>query len=139
MSAPSVPAPDPPRSARRRRWKVGLGIALVVAASLLAAVFVPVHAESHQIEVSSASDANTSFSPPGGVWVTVHFVHPGPMRMMYGMEGPRGGMMFQHRGMAGGDSYSFWSNGGAFHCWAGYDGPGPGPTPVWVNATWGLL
>ena len=61
------------------------------------------------------------------------------MPMMYWMEGPGGGMMFDHHGMMGGDSYSFWSNGGSFECWAGYEGGGQGMTPVWVNATWGLL
>ena len=114
-------------------------VIVVAVAGLLAAIFIPVNSESKQIQVTSVSGSSTTLSLPSSTWVTIRFSHDGSMPMMYWMEGPGGGMMFDHHGMMGGDSYSFWSNGGSFECWAGYEGGGQGMTPVWVNATWGLL
>ncbi len=117
-----------------------IAVLLVVAGiGVPAAIFVPVHSESQEIQVTSASGSSTSLSLPSSTWVTVHFDHPGSMPMTYWMNGPGGGMMFNHHGMMGGDSYSFWSNGGSYRCWAGYSGMGQGRMPVWVNATWGLV
>ena len=130
------------RPSVRRRW-LTLTIALVgVAAGLVAAVFVPVTSESKEVPVTTTGGESTTLSVPASVWVTIDFDHPGSMPMAYWMEGPGGGMMFHHRGMMGGDSSSFRSNGGGFRCWAGYDEfgtGGQGMAPVWVNATWGLL
>jgi uncharacterized membrane protein len=132
--------PDAKRSSRKIRWLLIAVVVLgVVIAGLLAAIFVPYNSESKEIQVSSSDASSATFSLPQAAWVTVHFAHHGMMAMMYWMNGPGGGMMFNHRGMMGGDSYSFWSGGGSFQCWAGYDGAGQGVTPVWVNATWGLL
>lgn len=114
-------------------------VLVVVVAGLLAAIFVPIHSSSKEIQVASDSSASATFTFPQATWVTVHFDHPGAMRMSYWMNGPGGGMMFRHGGMMSGDSYSFWSNGGSFECWAGYQGGPSGASPVWVNATWGLL
>lgn len=105
----------------------------------MAAIFVPVYSASAEIQVTSASGSSATLSIPSGVWVTVHFDHRGNMPMEYWMNGPGGGMMFNHHGMMDGDGYSFWSNGGGYHCWAGYSGDWQGMGPVWVNATWGLL
>ena len=130
-------APQKPK--RRRFWFVIVVVLVVVVAGLLAAIFVPVHSESKQIEVSSTTGSSATLSLPQSAWVTIHFAHPGNMPMMYWMNEPGGGMMFNHRGMMGGDSYSFWSSGGSYQCWAGFEGGGYGMTPVWVNATWGLI
>ena len=112
----------------------GVGVAV---AGLLDAIFVPVNSESRQIQVTSDAGASATLSLPSSTWVPLQFSHHGSMPMMYWMEGLGGGMMFPHQGMMGGDSFSFWSNSGNFRCWAGYEGAGM--TPVWVNATRGLL
>ena len=128
------------RKPRKHRLLLIIVVVIVVAvAGLLAAILVPVHSESREIQVTSASGSSATLSLPSSAWVTIHFSHYGSMPMMYWMEGPGGGMMFNHHGMMGGDSYSFWSSGGSFECWAGYQGSGAGMTPVWVNATWGLI
>lgn len=128
------------RKPKRRRWWLVITIVLVVAVvGVLAAIFIPVHSESQEVQVTSASGSSTTLSFPSSAWVTVHFDHRGSMPMTYWMNGPGGGMMFNHQGMMGGDSYSFWSTGGSYRCGAGYAGMGQGMTPVWVNATWGLI
>ncbi|HYA70752.1 MAG TPA: hypothetical protein VEH28_05225 [Thermoplasmata archaeon] len=114
-------------------------VAVVAVAGLLAAVLVPVNSESKEIQLTSSSGASATLSLPQSAWVTVHFSHSGNMPMMYSMNGPGGGMMFNHHGMMGADTYSFWSNGGNYQCWAGYEGQWRGMSPVWVNATWGVL
>ena len=138
MSAEPVPAPRS-KPKRRRGWLVVVVVVVVAIAGLLTALFVPVHSESQEIQVTSASGSSASLSLPSSTWVTVHFNHAGSMSMSYWMNSPGGGMMFNHQGMMGGDSYSFWSSGGSYRCWAGYSGMGQGMTPVWVNATWGLI
>ena len=138
MPAASEPALG--RKPRRRRWWLVIVTVLVVTiVGVLAAIFVPIHSESQEIPVSSASGSSATLSLPSSTWVTVHFNHAGSMPMAYWMNGPGGGMMFDHQGMMSGDSYSFWSSGGSYRCWAGYSGMGQGMTPVWVNATWGLI
>lgn len=138
MANPSPEPLSPRRPSKRRWWLVVTILAVVVVVALLGLIFIPVHSQSQQVSVSTGASADASFTLPAASWVTVHFSHPGTMAMMYWMSGSSG-MMFDHRGMMGGDSYSFWSNGGTFHCWAAFDGAGYGPTPVWMNATWGLL
>ena len=127
------------RPTRRRILVIVIVVLLVTIGGLLAAIFIPFHSESKQIQVSSSSGTSASLSFPGSTWVTVHFSHAGSMPMAYWMNGPGGGMMFNHHGMMGGDTYSFWSSGGDYQCWAGYASTGSGMTPVWVNATWGIL
>ncbi len=139
MSAPPG-THTPPRAGRRRKLAVVLVTLAVVAVGLVAAIFVPVHSASREISLSSGTSAGTTFNFPQAAWVTVHFDHPGAMPMEYWMSGPGGGMMFHHGAAGNGDSYSFWSNGGSFECWAGFAGGPQGPSDtVWVNATWGLL
>jgi len=135
----SIEPPQEPKRRKSRRLLVVLVVVVIVGAGLLAALFVPYNSESKEIQVTSSSGTSTTLSLPDAAWVTVHFEHPGPMAMAYWMNGPGGSMMFHHGGMMGGDSYSFWSNGGDFQCGAGYEETGQGMTPVWVNATWGLL
>lgn len=130
---------DRPRPRKRRWWLVITVVLVVAVAGVLGAIFLPVHSESQVIEVTSTSGSGATFALPSSSWVTVHFAHPGPMAMTYWMNGPGGGMMFHHPGMMSGDSYSFWSGGGSYQCWAGYAGAGPGMTPVWVNVTWGMV
>lgn len=48
-------------------------------------------------------------------------------------------MMFNHQGMMNGDTCSFWSGRGSYHCLAGYASGGQGMTPVWVIVTWGMI
>ena len=125
---------------RKRRWWLVITVVLVVAvAGVLAAIFIPVHSSSQVIQVTSTSGSSATLSLPASSWVTLHFDHPGTMAMRYWMNGPGGGMMFNHQGMMNGDTYSFWSGGGNFQCWAGYAISGSGVTPVWVNATWGMI
>ena len=132
--------PNLGRKPKRRRWWLVIPVVVVIAvAGLLAAIFLPVHSESQEIQVDSASGSSTTLSLPSSTWVTVHFDHPGSMHMSYWMNGPGGGMMFNHQGLSGGDSYSFWSSGGSYRCWAGYADMGQGIMPVWVNASWGLI
>ena len=130
----------PPKPKRRRLLLLVVVVAIVAVAGLLAAIFVPINSESKEIQFTSANSASATLSLPQSAWVTVHFDHHGSTSMSYWMDGAGGGgMMFNHGGMMGGDSYSFWSNGGDYICWASYSGGGPGMTPVWVNATWGAL
>lgn len=137
MSAP-IPSDTGPAPKKHRRLAVVTVVVVVIVAGLLAAIFIPYNSQSKEIQVSPGAPASATFTLPAANWVTVHFDHHGAMSMMFWMNGP-GGMMFNHRGMMSGDSYSFWSGGGDFQCWAGYDGGGQSRTPVWVNATWGLL
>lgn len=111
----------------------------MVVAGLLAAIAVPVHAQSTALTVSPGGSSYVDVNVPQAAWVTVHFAHAGSMPMSFWMAGPGGGMMFNHHGMMDGDAYSFGTWGGSFRCYAQYDGAGPGPSTVWVNTTWGLL
>ena len=130
----------PPNPKRRRILLAVVVVVVVAVAGLLAAIFVPLNSESKQIQFATATSASATLSLPQSAWVTVHFEHHGSMPMSYWMNGAGGGgMMFNHQGMMSGDSYSFWSNGGDYMCWASYSGGGPEVSPVWVNATWGLL
>ena len=134
--APPVSAPKP----SRRRWAlVVVAVAAVALVAVLGMVYVPVHSLSTEVQVTSLSGASSSIPLPASVWVTVHVDHRGSMPMSYRMDGPGGGMMYDRQGMMDGDSYSFWSNGGSYYCWAGYSGGWGGPTLVWFNATWGML
>jgi uncharacterized membrane protein len=139
MSAAAGTTP-PAKPKRRRRLLVIIVVVVVAVAGLVAAIFVPVNSESKEIQFTTANSASATLSLPQSAWVTVHFDHHGSTPMSYWMDGAGGGgMMFNHQGMMGGDSYSFWSNGGDYMCWASYGGGAPGMSPVWVNATWGLL
>ena len=125
---------------RKRRWWLVITVVLVVAAAgVLGAIFLPAHSSSEVILVSSTSGSSATLSLPPSSWVTVHFDHPGAVSMRYWMNGPGGGMMFNHQDMMNGDSCSFWSGGGNFQCWAGYGSATQGTTPVWVNVTWGMI
>jgi hypothetical protein len=137
MNAVAVPPSGPTRPRHRRLWVVTV-VVVVVAVALLAAIAVPVHAQSKLLTVAPGTSAYVEFQVPPASWVTVHFSHAGGMPMTYWMDGP-GGMMFTHRGMMQGDAYSFGTWGGSVRCYAAYDGPASGMSPVWVNATWGLL
>ncbi len=138
VAAPGAPALAPKPS--RRRWVLAIVAVVVVAlVAVLAGVYVPVHSLSTEVQVTSLSGASSTIPLPASVWVTVHVYHHGSMPMSYHMDGPEGGMMYDRQGMMDGDSYAFWSNGGSYSCWAGYSSGWGGATPVWFNATWGML
>ncbi len=137
MNAAELARHGPTRPTHRRAFAVMVVVAVVAVAGL-AAVALPVHAQSTLLSVAPGSSAYVAFRVPAATWVTGHFSPAGAGPMTYWMVGP-GGMMFNHRGMMAGDAYSFGTWGGSFRCYAEYDGPGSGMSPVWVNATWGLL
>lgn len=133
----------PVATRRRRRFVVIGAVALVLAVTVLALVFVPYGSASQVVQVSPGSTGTTQLTIPHAGWVTVHFDHPtgrgmGGVSMHYWMQGS-GGMQFDHTMMGGTDSSSFWSWGGTYACSAAYAGPMAGTMPVWVNATWGVL
>lgn len=136
---PDSGAPGP-RSGRRRRAILVVVAVAMLSGVLLALAFVPYGSASEHILISPGSPAIAAISIPHAGWVTIHFEHPGGMGMgmHYWMQGSSG-MMMDHSGMGGSDSYSFWSWGGTYDCGAGYEGSGSGMMPVWVNATWGML
>lgn len=134
-NAPGRPNAHGRRSFRWRAVTLGIGVAAVVVLVLL---FVPGHSSSQQIQVTPSSPGLATIVIPSAGWVTVHFDHPRTMMMIDWMGGP-GGMMFNHSMMSGGDSYSFWSWGGTYHCGMAYRFAESAPTTVWVNTTWGVL
>ena len=120
-------------------------VSLVAATIVLGLLFVPVSSSATQVNFSSGSSATTTLTIPRPTWVTIHFDRVGGYGgmmagsgMIYWMDGPSG-MMFDHSMMRSGDSVSFWTWGGTFHCGAGYVGSGDATISVWVNATWGVL
>ena len=143
MGGPPSPSPSSPTVPRRHRWlQLAVIVVVIVGVTLLALIFVPYHTASKELRFAPGGSASTDLSISQAGWVTVHFSRGGGMMggagMMYWMDGPSG-MMFNHSMMAGGDSYSFWSWGGTYHCGAGYPGSGSGMMDVWVNATWGMI
>ena len=121
-------------------------VSLVTAVSVLVALlFVPAQVSAHAVQVSAGGSAVVDITVPRPGWVTVHFDMAGDYGgmapgagMHYWMDGPSSGM-FDHSMMRGGDSHSFWSWGGVYHCGVGYSAESGGPVSVWVNASWGLL
>ncbi|MDE1819491.1 MAG: hypothetical protein KGJ23_00235 [Euryarchaeota archaeon] len=133
--------PGAPVRKGRKRVAILVAVVVVVAAlaAVLAAIYLPVNSASQKVLVSTAGGSTASMALPSSVYATMHASYHGAEPMMYSMNGPGGGMMYNHARMTDGDSYSFWSNGGMYECWAGYQSGGYGPVPVWFNATWGML
>lgn len=137
---------DPAQGRRTSRTGLRLGLAALVAVTVvLGLIFVPVSSSATQVHFSAGSSATTTLTIPRPTWVTIRFDRVGGYGgmmagsgMVYWMDGPSG-MMFDHSMMRSGDSYSFWTWGGTFHCGTGYVGSGNSVISVWVNATWGML
>ena len=135
------------RRHRPLRWiLISLAVVVVVAALF----FVPANTQSSELQVASTGAAYSNLSISHPSWVTVHFDNAGRGCMNYGMYSGMGGgmnggqgMMFDHPCVSGGDSYSFWTWGGSYRCWASIGGglrmAGSASMPVWVNVTSGML
>lgn len=136
------------RRHRPLRWiLISLAVVVVVVTALF---FVPANTQSSELQVASSGSAYSNLSISRPSWVTVHFDHAGGGCMNYGMyNGMDGGMngghgmMFDHSCMSGADSYSFWTWGGSYRCWASIGGgprmAGSASMPVWVNVTSAML
>jgi hypothetical protein len=139
-------APAKLATGRGTPWlRVSVVVVAIVLISLTGLFIIPANSVSKQVQFAPGSSATANISVPRPAWVSVHFDKVGGYGgmmggsgMVYWMQGPSG-MMFNHSMMRSGDSYSFWTWGGTFHCGAGYAGTGSNTISVWVNASWGVL